>query len=306
MGAAIGDVDNDGKLDWFVTSVLDPDGLAESNWGVTGNRLYRNVSTPFLLAFEDVTEQAGVRDGGWGWGACMADFNNDGHLDIFHVNGFGYAPESLRADGLGKMIDRYADIAAEFIGEPPRLFINQGGGVFENQTADWGLDVPSEGRGLTCFDYDRDGDIDIALLDHSTGMQFFENQRGSGVDARCLGVRLVGESPNTDAIGARVYATANVGGDSGWQRQMRMSEANSNFNGQNTPDIHFGLGEAEQVGALRIEWPDRTGLVCWGVLVNQFLVFDQRDKLWPKLLNPDAPTCTWYPDIDQVAFEIFE
>jgi len=38
----------------------------------------------------------------------------------------------------------------------------------------------------------------------------------------------------------------------------------------------------------------------------RFLVFDQRDKLWPKLLNPDAPTCTWYPDIDQIAFEIFE
>jgi hypothetical protein len=54
------------------------------------------------------------------------------------------------------------------------------------------------------------------------------------------------------------------------------------------------------------EWSDRTGLVCWDVPVNRFLVFDQRDKLWPKLLNPDAPTCTWYPDIDQVAFEIFE
>ena len=45
MGAALGDYDNDGDLDWFVTSIYDPNGEAEANWGVTGNRLYRNNSS---------------------------------------------------------------------------------------------------------------------------------------------------------------------------------------------------------------------------------------------------------------------
>lgn len=305
MGGAIGDVDNDGKLDWFVTSIFDGDGVAEANWGVTGNRLYRNNSTPFDLSFEDFTEQSGVREGDWGWGACMADFNNDGLLDIFHVNGFGYIPEILRDDGLGDIIDYYASITTQFRGKAPHLFINQGAGTFEDKTQAWGLDVPSEGRGVTCFDYDHDGDIDIALLDHSKGLQFFENQIGSGLGQHYLSVRLVGESPNTDAIGARVYVVSDLGGELGIQRQMRMTQANSNFNGQDVPSLHFGLGEADRAITLRIEWPDNTGLICADVDQGGIYVFDQRDVVWPKITE-SGPLCTWYPDIVQVAFEALE
>lgn len=302
MGSALGDIDNDGSVDWFVTAIKDPNGVAEANWGVSGNRLYRNISTPLSLAFEDITEQAGVRDGGWGWGACMADFNNDGFLDIFHVNGFGLIPEAVRSGFLAEFSETYAALAGEFIGVAPRLFINQGGGVFVDKTAEWGLDVPSEGRGLTCFDHDRDGDIDIALLDHSTGMQFFENQSGSGAQRGFLNIRVVGKAPNTDAIGTRVYVTANVGGSFGLQRQMRISQANSHFNSQDVPDLHFGLGEASSIASLRIEWPDNTGMICTNVSANQFLVFDQRDLIWPKL-DFTAPLCAWYPNIAQIAFD---
>lgn len=85
MGAAVADYDNDGDLDWFVTSIHDPDLISENNWGVTGNRLYQNDGTG---QFTDVTDSAGVREGYWGWGACFGDFNNDMHLDLYHVNGF--------------------------------------------------------------------------------------------------------------------------------------------------------------------------------------------------------------------------
>lgn len=206
---------------------------------------------------------------------------------------------------MGEIIDRYAEITTEFRGVAPRLFINLGAGQFAEQSSSWGLNVPSEGRGLTCFDYDHDGDIDIALLDHSTGMQFFENQTGVTAQTGYLDLKLVGESPNTDAIGARVYVLANLGGVLGWQRQMRVSEANSNFNSQNIPDLHFGLGAATAIYSLRIEWPDNTGLVCLNVDPNQRITFDQRDILWPKL-DLGAPLCTWYPNIAEIAFEVIE
>ena len=82
MGAAVGDIDNDGDLDWFVT------GIFGSNETV-GNRLYVNDGAGVL---EDATIGAGVADGGWGWGACFADFNLDGRLDIFHTNGWESSP----------------------------------------------------------------------------------------------------------------------------------------------------------------------------------------------------------------------
>lgn len=278
MGGALGDYDNDGDLDWFVTSVKDPNGKAEANWGVTGNRLYRNDTPPRgTITFKNVTQQAGVADGNWGWGACFADFNNDGFLDIFHVNGFGYIPGNIYPPGSDQAAkDNYATLAGEFIHTPPRLFINQGDGTFQDDTAAWGVTEGSEGRGLTCMDYDRDGDIDVGLLDQSTGLQFFTNQSGHGPGHHFLSVRLVGKPPNTNALGARVHLTADVGNGHGTQTQLRMSQANSNFNSQNPPDLHFGLGQADTVDNLTIDWPDGTEWQCHNLAANHFLVFDQR------------------------------
>ena len=270
MGSALLDIDNDGNLEWFVTSIYEtkpPAGL----WGTTGNRLYRNASTAERIAFEDITDAAGVRDGLWGWGACAADFNNDGFTDIFHVNGFGYVP--FEGDTQAEY-DQLTKVT--FQAKPSRLFINGGDGTFTEAAWDWNIADSSEGRGVACFDHDRDGDIDIVVLDHSTGLQFFENQSGSAAGRAFLNIRLVGTAPNTDAIGARVTVTADVGQGFGAQTQLRLSEANSNFNSQNPPDLHFGLGEAATANSVRVTWPGGSELVCADVAANQFIVLDQR------------------------------
>jgi hypothetical protein len=266
-----------------VTSVYDPvlkgDVNGErGNWGVTGNRLYRNTSSPGRISFKDVTTETGVREGFWGWGACAADFNNDGFIDLFHVNGFGRIPDEVVTSQLTTRYQQiYRQVAARFENTPSRLFINNGKGGFTDQASAWGIDTPSEGRGIVCFDHDRDGDIDIVVFDHSRGLQFFDNQRGAAEESRFLGVRVVGAPPNTDAIGARVQVMADIGQGRGMQTQLRLVEANSNFSSQNLPDLHFGLGSASKVRAIRVTWPDGSTLVCPDVEVNRFLVLDQRD-----------------------------
>jgi enediyne biosynthesis protein E4 len=280
MGSALLDIDNDGVLEWFVTSVYEGTGLPPGgNWGQTGNRLYRNVSTADSIAFEDITSAAGVRDGHWGWGACAADVNNDGFIDIFHANGFGYIPDDVVGNNEQRLEIQqgYQERTIQFQNQRSRLFINAGDGTFTESAFEWSVWPSSEGRGLTCFDYDRDGDIDIAVFNHSGNLNFFENQSGSGLGRHFSNIRLVGAPPNTDAIGAKVYLTADVGNGHGVQTQLRLSEANSNFNSQNPPDLHFGVGEAASIDEIRVVWPNQSELVCNDVAVNQFLVFDERD-----------------------------
>ncbi len=79
MGAAVGDFDNDGDLDWFVSSIWDPNGVPEGMVGCDRQPALRNRGDG---TFVDVTTETGVRMGYWGWGSTFADFDQDGWLDL--------------------------------------------------------------------------------------------------------------------------------------------------------------------------------------------------------------------------------
>jgi hypothetical protein len=246
MGTAIGDYDNDGDLDWFVSSIYDPTGVPSEHWGATGNRLYRNRGDG---TFEDATDEAGVRDGNWGWGSCFADFNNDGFLDLFHVNGWQASQTEM------------------FIDQPARLFIAQGDRTFVELAEVAGIADRGEGRGVVCFDYDRDGDLDVYIANINGTSRLFRNEGGNG--HHFLNIRLAGQPPNTQAIGARVYATT------GSLVQMRELRAGSNYVSQDPAEAHFGLGNARHVDELRVVWSDRSTTILANVVANQFLELQQ-------------------------------
>ncbi len=254
MGAAIGDYDNDGDLDWFVSSIYDPDGVAEGNWGVTGNRLYRNDGNG---NFRDVTTQAGVRQGFWGWAACFADVDNDGWLDLFHVNGMG------RLDlGERELLLRGTEA---FQNDPARLFLSRGDGTFREVSAEAGVDDRGQGRGVVCFDYDRDGDIDLFIANNGGPPALYRNDLAG--DRHWLAVELRGAAPNSQGIGARVIA---ITGD---LEQMRELRAGSNYVSQDPAIAHFGLGDATRVDTLAVQWPHRAEpTVLRDVAVDRYLV----------------------------------
>ncbi len=248
MGAAVGDYDNDGDLDWFVSSIWDPNGVAEGNWDTTGNRLYRNRGDGTL---EDATDAAGVRVGWWGWGSTFQDFDNDGDLDLFHVNGFG------RAD---------IPQTAEFVADPSVLFVNDGSGVFTDRAAELGVADTDEGRGVAAFDYDGDGDLDLFVHNSEAPGRLYRNDGGNS--GRWLAVALAGRSPNTEAIGARVRVTADG------RTQVREVRAGSNYASQDPAEAHFGLGGARSV-TVEVRWPDGVRSVRDRVAPNQRLVLRQ-------------------------------
>lgn len=248
MGAAVGDYDEDGDLDWFVSSIWDPDGVAEGNWDTTGNRLYRNRGDG---SFEDATDEAGVRVGYWGWGSTFQDFDNDGHLDLFQVNGFG---------------DSSAHETAEFFADPTRLFVGNGDGTFTERAAELGIADTGEGRGVVAFDYDHDGDLDL-FIDNQGTSRLYRNDGGNA--QHWLDVALRGRAPNTEAIGARVRVTPD-----GRTTQLRELRAGSNYASQDPAEAHFGLGSARSA-TVEIIWPDGARSVRERVGPDQRLVIGQ-------------------------------
>ncbi|MDA1302619.1 MAG: CRTAC1 family protein, partial [Proteobacteria bacterium] len=239
MGAAVGDYDNDGDMDWFVTSIHGEfTGLPSQ----TGNRLYRNNGNG---VFEDVTEAAGVRQGYWGWGACFADFDNDGHLDIFHVNGW---PENSED-------------------HPVVFYHSNGDGTFTERAEVVGLTDTGMGRGVACYDADRDGDLDITLTNVGRGhLRHFRNITDN--DHHYLSVRLQSNTANRHGVGAWITVTTDD------LTQVREVRAGNNYVSQNPIEAHFGLADATTAD-VEVRWPNGSVLSVTGVAADQQQVLTQ-------------------------------
>lgn len=250
MGGVAGDYDNDGDMDWFVTSIFSDSNPADPN---PGNRLYRNEGNN---VFTDVTDTAGVADGGWGWATCMEDFDNDGDLDIFHVNGW-------------EQVDpRDAGGPNDFTFDQVRYFESQGDGTFIEAAEEARLVDTGQGRGVVCFDSDRDGDIDLVLTNNEDvkSVAFYRNEL-SGNNGY-LSIKLTGNGLNSRGIGALLEIS------DGNRTQIREIRASNNFVSQSPAEAHFGLGQATSVD-ITVFWPDGSQTVMNGIMANQLLTITQ-------------------------------
>ena len=238
MGSAFGDIDGDGDLDAFITSIYDASGKCEE-WGCSGNRLFRNDGD---LSFSDATDAYGVRDGAWGWGTAMFDYDNDGDLDIGMAAGFEVPSDDERLFG-------FREATARFARDPIRMWRNDGDGTLLEIAGDLGLVYSGPTRSLIPFDYDNDGDLDVFVTATGRDPSLFRND---SEDASYLGVRLIGGDGNTAAVGALIEVRARAGDAA----QVRMIDASPGYLGQGPAQAHFGLGDHYgPVAELIIRWP---------------------------------------------------
>lgn len=192
MGVCVGDYDNDGNDDLYVTY-----------YG--GNTLYRNNGDG---TFADATDKADVRGHGWGMGCAFGDIDNDGSLDLYVANYVDVDIEKLGEPGSAPNCT-YRGIAT-FCG--PRglpggrdiLFRNRGDGTFEDVTGKAGIDRNAYfGLGVVMGDYDRDGRLDIYVANDSTPSALYRNNGDGtftdvGVEA---GVAYSGEGQEQAGMG---------------------------------------------------------------------------------------------------------
>jgi hypothetical protein len=250
MGSAVADYDNDGDLDWFVSAISYRDEPAKLGWLSPGNRFYQNQGDGTFL---DKTDELGVRHSSWAWATCFSDFNNDGLQDLFVVNG-------MYGENIEKM----------FLDDPSRLFLANGDGTFKESSIDVGIDDKSMGRGLVCFDYDKDGDQDIYIANHDEPPKLFCNNGGSKTGQNnFINIKLVDATSNSQALGARIYVS------SGDIRQMRELKSGTNYVSQNPVEAHFGLGKSSIITRIRVVWPDGEESVITQVAVNKFVTIER-------------------------------
>ncbi|HJL17058.1 MAG TPA: CRTAC1 family protein [Sandaracinaceae bacterium LLY-WYZ-13_1] len=256
MGSTLGDVDNDGDLDWLVTSIFDPEHTCATEpctWGASGNRLYENGGDG---RFADATDGAGVRDGGWGWGAAFLDYDNDGDLDVVQANGVDYP--------VGRFDDDFNDDAT-------RLWENDGHGGMRERARALGIASRATGKGLLVFDYDRDGDQDVFVVNDGATPALYRNDGGSArpwLRVRCRGAAAGGST--SEGLGARVEVTVDG------VTQVREIGSVTHFLGQSERVAHVGLGAGhETVDVLAIRWPSGRVTRMTDVPARQELLVDE-------------------------------
>ena len=298
MGADIGDIDNDGYNDIFVTEMLPSDYerlksvTTFESWDryqysvtngyhhqFTRNTLHRNNGNS---TFSEVSRYAGVEASDWSWGALFFDMDLDGYKDLFIANGIYkdltdqdylqyIANESvlksvIQDDGVNykELIDIIPSNKV-----PNHAFRNKGQLSFERYQSS-GLEALSFSNGSAYGDLDNDGDLDLVVNNVNMPCFVYENTATATTGNNYVAVTLKGEGANTLAIGSKLTVTA------GAQQWIAENQPARGFQSSMDAKMIVGVGAAEQVD-LQVTWPDGRQTIQKAVQTNTAYTFQQSE-----------------------------
>jgi hypothetical protein len=284
LGITILDVDNDGWLDLFVANDTQPNKLYRNN----RNGTFTDVGLKSGVAYSEdgiargaMGVDAADYDRSGRLHLLVGNFSNQ-MLGLYHNEGNGLFVDEAPRSTVGRAsllsltfglfffdydLDGWLDILAanghieEEIArvqpkvqyrQPPLLFRNLGGRRFEDASGTVGRDFsrPIVARGAAYADYDRDGDLDVALSTNHGPACLYRNDGGNR--NAWLAVRTRGTKSNRDGIGA-IVRVESAGG-----RQWQMVRSGSSYASQSDVTLTFGLGADTMVSSVEVEWPSGT------------------------------------------------
>lgn len=233
MGADIGDINNDGYPEIFVTDML-PETLArtkETTSFMTYDEEVLRLDNDFYYqfmrntlqlnhgdgTFSEVGQLAGVEATDWSWGALVADLDNNGHKDIFVCNGiykdltnqdfvnFLASEENIKAAQRGEAVDfkKYIEMMPSTkIGN--YAFSNEGRFPFRDVSAQWGFTAKTHSNGAAYGDLDGDGDLDLIINNLNSDLMVYENKTNEQLKNKFLKFNIKGDQKNRFGIGTKI------------------------------------------------------------------------------------------------------
>jgi hypothetical protein len=251
MGVDAEDLDGDGYLEIFV-----------ANFSGETNALFHNDKDGL---FTEVTNKLGLGAISLplsGFGARFFDYNNDGLVDLFVLNGHPFEP-------INKIFPETT------YREQPFLFENTGSG-FRNVASEHGSALKKfyAGRGLAVGDLDNDGDSDLLLMNVGEPPVLLRNDGGNA--NHWLGINLTGTKSNRDAVGAKVTVTA------GGRRKSKQRLGGTSYCSASDPRLLFGLGANVKIDEVEVRWPSGQISSLKNVRPDQYLTIKERPTQSPK------------------------
>ncbi|MCH8043886.1 MAG: VCBS repeat-containing protein [Planctomycetes bacterium] len=264
MGADVADVNNDGRLDLFVADMSGTNHYkSKTTMGAMNNRRIQSVAGPppqvmrnalYVSSgagrFLEAAYLAGVADSDWSWAVKFGDLDCDGRIDLFISNGMTRNFNNSDVKFSKKLLRGRTEWDL-YEATPPRpernmAFRNRGDLQFEPSGSAWGLDEEGMSFASVWADFDRDGDLDLVVVNMDRPVSVYRNRSSDG---HRVMIRLRGTGGNRFGIGAKVTIETEAG------KQVRTLQPMTGFKSSNEPLLHFGLGEAANIRRLSVQWP---------------------------------------------------
>ncbi len=265
MGSDLGDVNNDGLIDFFVADMAaathekDQRGVADARGRTEEiensplapkshrSALLLNTGTGRCL---EGAYLAGFAATDWTWSVRFEDLDNDGRLDLFVTNGYNRDPSVDVASRMRNAESPAARIKIMYespvLNENNFAFRNLGDLEFKNVSAEWGLDQKGVSLAAAFGDFDGDGSLDLVYSNYQDGVSVLRNDNRTG---HRIIVDLRGTVSNRFGVGALVKIESAAG------VQVRQLWLARGYMASSEPMVHFGLGEDALIKRLTVTWP---------------------------------------------------